>query len=182
MKKMFVFAATALLALSACKKEDVRSSQVEGTLSKSQVVASGPNAVNGSEKWIDVKETFPVQFSAWNMCTGEMVDFSGTGHLSIQGSVNNNGYNFKMHYNAMGIQGVGQTSGIIYRTTDSFNYHNKGSFENGQVVYNQTGTIRYTSAGNEPDLVSEDGWHLTVNANGEVTSFYTTAGRIYSCR
>lgn len=175
MKKASLFLAIAMLAISSCTKEAVN--RVEDNVS-----TQNAGAANRASKWVDVKETFTVQWSAWNQCTGEWVDFSGTGHYSLQGTINKNGFNFNVHYNASNVVGVGRTTGTIYRAMDSFNYHNKGSFVNGQAVFQQTGTIRYTSKGNEPDLFSEDGWHMTVNANGEVTSFRTTEGRIYSCR
>jgi hypothetical protein len=175
MKKIFFFAAIALVTLNSCTKEALDSTENE-------LSSSNASSENKAYKWIDQHETFSVQWSAWNECTGEMIDFSGTGHFKIQGSVNKNGYNFNIHYNAANIKGVGQTSGTVYRTMDSFNYHNKGNFNNGQMVWNQTGIIKYTSTGNAPNLYSEDNWHLTINANGEVTSFSTTGGRIYSCR
>ena len=175
MKKYFLFAAIAFVTLSSCTKEALDSSEME-------LSTSNASLENKASKWVDNHETFPVQWSGWNECTGEMIDFSGTGHYRIQGIVNNNGFNFNIHYNAQNITGVGQTSGTVYKTMDSFNYHNKGSFNNGEMVWQQTGIIKYTSAGNEPNLYSEDSWHLTINANGEVTRFYTTGGRLYSCR
>jgi hypothetical protein len=175
MKKIFFLAAIALVTLNSCTKEGIDSKETE-------LISSSAGSENRAYKWIDTKESFDVHWFNWNECTGEMVEFSGTGHLRVQGSVNKNGYNFNMHYNASNLVGVGQSSGIIYRTTDSFNYHNKGNFNNGQMVWNQTGIIKYTSTGNAPNLFSEDNWHLTINANGEVTSFSTTGGRIYSCR
>jgi hypothetical protein len=175
MKKIFFIAAIALATLNSCTKEALNSTENE-------IVASNESSANRAYKWVDTNETFAVHWWGWNECTGEMVEFIGTGHLRVQGSVTKNGFNFTMHYNAANIKGVGQTSGTIYRTTDSFNYHHKGNFTNGQLVYQQTGIIKYTSAGNEPNLFSEDNWHLTINANGEVTSFSTTGGRIYSCR
>lgn len=177
MKRIVVYTAMLWLVLGSCKKE------VQNDLQESTAAAKNENASGGVIRWADFHDTFPVAFSAWNPCTGEMIDFSGTGHYRVQGFSTQNGFNYTVHYNAANIQGVGQVTGIIYRTTDSFNYHNKGSFDaNGQTVFNQRGPIRYISQGSSSNLISEDDWHLTINANGEVVKFWTTGGRISSCQ
>jgi hypothetical protein len=171
MKKMFLLVAIVLVTFSSCKKEAMQSNETQ--LETLTPTRSFPFSSN---------EIYPVQWTAWNNCTGELVEFSGTGHFRINGVVNNNVATFSLHYNAANIKGVGLSSGTKYVTTDYFNYTNNVSFLNDQIVYQQRGTMKFIATGNQlNNFVVENDWHLTINANGQVTKFYTTGGGIISC-
>ncbi|MCU7550494.1 hypothetical protein OCK74_15355 [Chitinophagaceae bacterium LB-8] len=172
MKKLFVCTAIAIIAFSSCEKESLQFAEGQ-TLYTSAIAQSGTP--------FNFAETFAIQWNAWNDCTGEWVVFSGTGHYSVHGVINDNKATFSLHYNTSNAKGVGLTSGRQYISTETFNYTNNGSFINEQIVFQQRGTIKYISIGSLDNFNLENDWHLTINANGEVTFFFSTNGPVISC-
>jgi hypothetical protein len=173
MKKMFIYTAIVCLALTSFTNKPLQSLERQLSL---------PNTSPNNAITFQYNDSYPVQWYAWNGCTGEWVEFNGTGHTRLSGVINNNVVTFSLHYNAADIKGVGLSSGTSYITTDYFNYTNKASLINGQVVFQQRGTMKFIATGS-PNIkyVVEDNWHLTLNANGEVTKFYSTGGDVITC-
>jgi hypothetical protein len=173
MKKIFVCTAIAIIAFSSCEKEPLQSAE-------GQTLNSSANAQRGTP--FKFAETFTVQWKAWNDCTGEWIAFSGTGHFMITGVINDNRPTFFLHYNTSNVKGIGQTSGRQYISRETFNYTNNSSFINEQIIYQQRGTLKFISIGSQDNFTLENDWHLTINANGEVTFFFSTNGPVISCQ
>lgn len=177
MKKVLFYTAIALTAFSSFSP-DARRISKEHTL-------PGPGvskAITANAVPINVRETFPVNFTAWNDCTGELVDFSGTGHFHIRGMISDGKITFALHYNTSNVKGIGQTSGTRYVSSETFNYSNTDNFTNPSIIYQQRQTINYVALGSQNNMVVENDWHLTVNAIGEVAFFFTTEGFVVSCQ
>ena len=188
MKKIFFFTAIAFLTLSSCRKESATferftTSKEATRSSEDQSPAVVSNSTNNSVNAVPINEsgTFPVNGSTWNSCTQEFIDFSGTGHFQIRGMISDNKITFVLHFNLSNVKGVGRTSGTQYVTTGTFNYSNTFNF-NTQFVYQQSASTNYIALGSGLSFTVINDWHLTVNANGDVTSFFTTGGDVIKCQ
>lgn len=175
MKKLILFAAVILIGAS-CKKDVPL---LPGQQREATVAISADNSVNAVP--LNFTETFEVSGSAWNSCEGEFIDFTGSGRVQVRGMISNNKITYVLHSNLSGVKGYGRTSGTEYVTTSTFNYSNTFNF-NTQYVYQQRGTTNFIAKGKEADFTIENDWHLTVNANGVTTFFFTTGGDVVTCR
>lgn len=176
MKKMFFYAAIVFMAIGSCKKADLQTSTEH--LSMTNTAASAAATV----QHIKESDTSPVSFSVWNPCTEEYVTISGTLHYILRWVISDNKETFVLHFNASNVKGVGQTSGTEYVTTSTFNYSNTNSFTGELRVFQQSASTQYVALGGEGSFTIINDWHLTVNANGEETRFFTTGGDVISCK
>jgi hypothetical protein len=98
---------------------------------------------------------------------GELVDFEGEFHV-VTNFVESKSGNVmsKFHINAKGT-GVGQTSGAVYQWNDAINE----SF-NASKGLNFTGNQSWLliGQGKAPNFKLNSTFHITINANGEVTA------------
>jgi hypothetical protein len=113
---------------------------------------------------------FPISDTIFDPCTGELVDLSGTAHVVSALTINDNHGSLMFHSNAVE-SGVGETTGASYRLLANFSDHLEGSFVNGQ--FTQTTVIRnlrlITAGGSNNAFAFDDTFHVTANANGNVT-------------
>jgi len=107
----------------------------------------------------------------WNWCTGEDVELSGTVHMNgrfVTDSVG--GFHFKWLWNEH-LVGVGLESGTEYiaNVTEDGQFNEKGDFP-----FEETGivTVTLVSKGEEPNLILKGRFHITVNANGDLTAYF----------
>ncbi len=176
MKKIFFFTAISFLVLNSCKKEatkflDEQSSEI--------INSSTNNSVQAVP--ISSKETSALQGERWNPCSQEFVDFSGTIYTEVRGVITSNKITFVLHINVSNVRAVGRTSGTEYVTTGTFNYSNTFNF-NTQFVYQQRSSTNFIALGKDSNFSIENDWHLTVNANGDVSFFFTTGGEVIKCQ
>ena len=101
---------------------------------------------------------------------GEVVALSGPLHIVITFTINGNKISGKTHAQPQGFSGIGMDTGDNYQgtgvTQDIFN----DSLQNG--LFNETFINNFRIVGQGPGnnfLLHED-FHLTINANGEVSS------------
>jgi hypothetical protein len=174
MKKIILLAAIIISFGTSCKKDEVLLPQAQDAVGLSDNNSVGAVPINFSE-------SVTVSGSTWNNCADEFIDFSGIGHVQVHGVISNNKITYILHYNASGVKGYGRTTGTEYVTTQAFNYSNTYNF-NTQYVYQQRSTINFIAKGKDGSFTVEDNWHLTVNANGDVTFFFTTGGVTITCR
>lgn len=101
---------------------------------------------------------------------GELVDLNGPLHILITFNINGNSFSGKTHFQPHGISGVGLDTGDKYQGTGVTQGHFKGSFNNGQ--FNQTFVNNFRIIGQGPgnNFLVHKNFHLTINANGEVTT------------
>ena len=176
MKKIFFFTAITFITLSSCRKDLATSSKEP----EAKVVShSANNSVNTVP--ISDKSTYVLEGSTWNSCAQEFIDYKGTGHYEIRGMISDNKITFVLHVNASNIKAVGRTSGTEYVTTYAFNYTNTFNF-NTQFVYQQNSSNNWVAKGSGLSFSVINDWHLTVNANGDVTFFFTTGGDVIECK
>ena len=176
MKKILILSTIALLSTS-CRKEVPVIQTEQFPKNESRIQTS--NSVQAVP--ISYQETYEFQSTVWNSCSQEFVDLSGTGRIQIRGMISNNKITYILHYNAANVKGTGQTTGTEYIATSTFNYSNTDNFNN-QLVYQQRASTHYIATTGEANFTVDNNWHLTINANGEVTFFFTTGGDVISCQ
>jgi len=120
-----------------------------------------------------INERQPVAFTVVNPCTGEEVFIEGTQHINFHFFEDaNGGFHFRGHNNLQA-QGVSD-SGAKYVVHDSVNAHdNFRAFSESATNFTFTWTqhvIRQGSTTPTDDFVLKIVTHVTMNANGEVTS------------
>lgn len=111
--------------------------------------------------------SFPISFTSTD-CPADPVALTGTVHGVITTVDNPNG-TVLVHtsFNPQGVTGVGLVSGLIYQgtgvTTESFTTR-KG------VTDTFVNNFRLISRGPGSDVIVQEVFHVTVNANGQVTA------------
>ena len=100
---------------------------------------------------------------------GEFVTLSGSLHILFVTTIDSKGgFHSKFHFQPQGITGTGLTTGAKYQATGV----TQGSF-NGKVGFTQTFVNNFRIIGKGPgnNFMIHENFHITVNANGEVTAF-----------
>ena len=100
---------------------------------------------------------------------GEFVQLSGTLHVLFVTTLDSRGgFHSKFHFQPQGVSGTGLTTGAKYQATGV----TQGTF-NGRVGYEQTFVNNFRIIGQGPgnNFMIHENFHITVNANGEVTAF-----------
>jgi len=102
-------------------------------------------------------------------CAGEDVALSGTLHILIRGTIDDNGgVHSKFHFQPQGVKGLGLTTGDKYQATGVT-----------QETINATGlpftrtfvnNFRIIGPGPGNNFLAHDTVHLTINANGTATA------------
>jgi hypothetical protein len=116
----------------------------------------------------DVK--IPVAGTLANPCNGEPFAFSGDVHESFHVTFDaGGGLHVDEHFNAQGITGVGLISGDKYTGNEA----SHDEF-NTRFGYEETFTHHFAmiSNGSAPNFVISEVFHVTFNANGDLTVFF----------
>ena len=178
MKKNFFYAAIVLITISSCSK-DTSLSPNEQPLQEITTAAATTNGVNAIP--INEKANFDYYNYLWNTCTNEWIQLAGSGHFELHRMISEDKITYVLHFNLSNVSGIGVTSGTEYITTQAFNYSNTKRFTGSQQVFQQSASMLFITPGGENSFRIENDWHLTVNANGYVTFFFTTGGDVFSC-
>jgi hypothetical protein len=119
-------------------------------------------------------ERLPFAFTTVHSCTNEEVSIEGTQHLIFFTNEDaNGGFHFKGHNN---LQATGvSASGAKYVIRESLNNHNNfNEFSESASNFTMTDSFHMIRQGpataTEDEIVVKVVFHVTVNANGEVTS------------
>ena len=107
------------------------------------------------------RETFVFERSA--ECTGEMVLISGTIHFVSQTQADGS---VMGHFNYQKVTGLGLTSGTLYRVSAVDHVRLSAPFPSS---INSVQSFHLISLGSDSNLLVTILFHITVNANGEVT-------------
>jgi len=114
---------------------------------------------------LDNEQQLPFAFDV--ATCDEVVHISGVFHGVIAETVSPSGNdNFRFHINAKGI-GVGATSGATYQWNDAIN--DTENFHGGSGVIAAPQTTALIGQGGVSDIHFRVRFHVTVNANGELT-------------
>ncbi len=142
-------------------------------------VALGLIGVSGAAPALAKATTFidnvqvPVNIPVFIPCAsggaGEIVDLSGTFHVLFHATIDDSdGYHSKFHVQPQGVSGTGLTTGDKYQGTgviqDAIN--DKVGSESTFVS-----NFKIIGQGSGNNLLVHENFHVTVNANGEVTAF-----------
>jgi hypothetical protein len=99
---------------------------------------------------------------------GEVVDYSGTVLRMVHVTENENGFHVTFHANPQQVSGVGRITGDTYQARGTYT----SSFNVGQEGGTQTihDVLKLVGQGPNNNLtVTFEDYHITINANGEVT-------------
>jgi hypothetical protein len=99
---------------------------------------------------------------------GEFVELTGTLHILFVTTIDDKGgFHSKFHFQPQGITGTGFTTGDKYQGTGV----TQGSF-NGKVGFETTfvNNFKIIGQGAGNNFLIHENFHVTVNANGEVTA------------
>jgi hypothetical protein len=115
---------------------------------------------------------FPIHLSASVPCAnggaGEVVELTGDLHDMFSYTIDSNGgVHVDVHDNPQGISGTGLTSGDRYHATGVTRF-NLNSTEAMEVTV--VNNFRIIGPGPRNNLLVHDNFHITVNANGDVTA------------
>ena len=115
------------------------------------------------------RSTFHSDFIFTDACSGEDVHIVGDVYFLTTSTVNDNVITGTSHsvFNAIG---TGLTSELTYRESVEFNRAFETSLQNGEATLTQEGLISVAAPGPDNNLFSPIFFHMTMNANGEVTS------------
>ncbi|RZK09686.1 MAG: hypothetical protein EOO43_21035 [Flavobacterium sp.] len=116
------------------------------------------------------QQATPIQFddaysftgSYFNECTGETMELTADVTYSVRGVINNNRLNITIHTKEK-YDGDGYTGMIQVRESEN------ASLTNGQYVGTFTATGILTTPGGGNNIKFADTFHVTVNANGDVS-------------
>ena len=104
-------------------------------------------------------------------CT-EPIHFTGELHILFHSTFTSSGIvHFKSHFQPQGVKGTGLLTGTKYEATgvtqDEFNY-------NGPLPYTESFINNFRLIGRGPDnnLLIHENFHITINANGDVTAIH----------
>ena len=97
-------------------------------------------------------------------CTGETVELVGNLHLVSQ--VQPDG-SIVGHFNYQGVTATGETSGIVYRATSVDNIVLRAPVPSDVT---SVGNLHLLGPGPDNNLLVRTLYHLTINANGELTA------------
>ncbi|NNG16221.1 MAG: hypothetical protein HKM89_07030 [Gemmatimonadales bacterium] len=117
----------------------------------------------------DFNEWTPWQGTLWNACHQESMDFDGKRkRLRTVTEDGNGGFHFNFHRNWHGTA-IGQQSGNVYNINFPINWteNSRGPYP---YVFNRVWYNNITCRGKCATQLFRTKYHLTINANGEVTS------------
>jgi hypothetical protein len=125
---------------------------------------------------VQVNESIDIEFAAFVPCAnggaGEIVTLSGPLHVLITYTVNGNRVRGKTHFQPQGLSGVGQSTGDSYRGVGVTQDHFSGSLQNGQYTGTYVNNFRIIGQGPGNNFHLHENFHLTINANGELSAIH----------
>ena len=132
--------------------------------------AGGPVEVVTESAWLDFTGLeFPVPCIAGG--AGENVVLDGSVHLLFHYTLPSNGAgNLIESYNFAGVVAIGQTTGIVYRTTESYRFLT--TFQPGDVprTDTQVTNVHFISPGQAGNFTAHTLIHTTIDADGDLTA------------
>lgn len=101
---------------------------------------------------------------------GELVLVEGTLHIQSHTTINKNRASLKVHFQPQGATGVGLTTGDTYHAVGVTQEHDSVPIENGAFNFTFINNFRLIGPGPDNNLQVKQTVHVTINANGDVTS------------
>jgi hypothetical protein len=133
------------------------------------VVAS----VTAAQAEVVTNETISAPFSVFVPCAnggaGELISGTIDLHILVTSTVNGNNVSGKTHFQPQGGSLVGAVTGDTYRATGVTQDRFEGSLQNGQFNATFVNNFRMIGPGPGNNLLVHENFHVTINANGDVT-------------
>ena len=101
---------------------------------------------------------------------GELVLIEGTLHVLTHVSINGNQANIKEQFQPQGATGVGLTTGDTYHAVGGTKFHDTIPLTSGAQTFTLVNNFRLMGPGTDNNLQVHQNVHVTVNANGEITT------------
>lgn len=156
------FALTLPLALLACSE----AARNDNPLGPSELLPAAAEVFTDNFKE-------PIDLLVFVPCAdggaGDLVLLSGNLHILTHLTVNGNRFVYKDHFQPQGISGVGLSTGDKYQATGVTQDRFGGSFVNGQFSETFVNNFRIIGQGPGNNFLVHENFHVTINANGEVT-------------
>jgi hypothetical protein len=157
-------AAISILNFISCTKEVINSSG-QGQQKIAPVQSNTASTFLSNDK---IPLNLLVFIPCANEGAGEYVQLSGYIHVLTSMTMNGNNLSGKVHYQPQGIKGVGNITGDKYEGTGVTNDDFKGSFVKGYET-TSINNFRIIGQGNGNNFLVHTIFHITVNANGEIS-------------
>jgi hypothetical protein len=127
--------------------------------------------VQAAQSEVVVNESFPIAIAVFVPCAdggaGELVVLEGDLHGLIAITENDNHLSVKTHFQPQGISGTGLSTGDTYQGTGVTQDHfTTGLAETFTFVNN----FRIIGQGLDNNFLVHETFHVSINANGEVTA------------
>ena len=113
---------------------------------------------------------FQVFVPCANGGAGEVISLDGPLHILITFTINGKNVSGKTHFQPQGLSGVGLDTGDKYQATGVTQDRFKASLQNGQFNATFVNNFRMIGQGPGNNFLVHENFHVTVNANGEVTA------------
>ena len=137
------------------------------------VALFGPTSASAAAETYMDNVRVPYDFYVYVPCAaggaGEDVYLSGTLHILFETTIDSSGgFHTKSHFQPQGISGIGLTTGDKYQATGGTQDRFNGKVGSAYTFVNNFKIIGQ-GAGN--NFLVHENYHVTVNANGEVTAY-----------
>ena len=136
-------------------------------------IACAVVGVTTAQAAVTTNETQTIPVSVFVPCAnsgaGEVISGDLRLHSLTTLTVNGNNVSGKFHFQPQGGSLVGETTGDTYRATGVTQGHFKGSFQNGQYTETFVNNFRIIGPGPGNNYLVHETFHITINANGDVT-------------
>ena len=133
-----------------------------------------PGALFAQALVITTSEFIPFDQLAFVPCAnggaGELVLIEGTLHVLTHVTINGNEANIKEQFQPQGATGVGLTSGDTYQAVGGTKFHDTIPLTGGAQTFTLVNNFRLIGPGPGNNFQVHQNVHVTVNANGEVTT------------
>ncbi len=117
---------------------------------------------------ITTNEVVPLTMTAVVPCANEVVELTGYLHVAISSTINKNNFSGKVHFQPMGVSGVGTISGAKYQATGVTQESFSGHMTDGHYTDTFVNNFRIIGQGPGNNLLIHQNIHVTINADGTV--------------
>lgn len=123
-----------------------------------------------------VNESPEINFAAFVPCAnngaGEVVLLTGPLHTMVTSTVNANHVSGMTRFQPQGLSGTGLITGDTYQGTGVTQNMFDSSLVNGQFSQTFVNNFRIVGHGPGNNYMIHENYHLTINANGDVSTFH----------
>lgn len=136
------------------------------------IALAGAAGAGAQATTVTTNEQVPITVFAFVPCAndgaGELVVLTGTLHVLTHVTIDDQGgLHVKQHFQPQGLSGVGLTTGDTYRGTGVTQTEFNATAATEQTSINN---FRIIGQGRDNNFLVHSTFHVTVNANGEVTT------------